>query len=199
MDEITNRLNKLVDEFENGNAAAFARKAKIMSGTLNNYLKGRKPSVDSLINICNAYKVDLNWLIIGSDEMLRKINNSKDEILKENIERMEYPKNHPDLACRFPLRLYKYVPTLDRYVSMIVNACKENDPMLVSQMLTSLADKVKKYSQQKLPESTVENIQNIHKEEEQYAEVHKIDEINQTHNEPVTELQATGTYDEKKK
>ncbi len=63
---ISGRLKVLVDEITGGNARKFATSAGIGSVTFYNYLKGRVPPADALANICESYKVNLNWLVIGT-------------------------------------------------------------------------------------------------------------------------------------
>lgn len=54
-----------MDKYADGNAKKFAIKAGIGSVTFYNYLKGRIPPADILANICESYKVSLNWLVMG--------------------------------------------------------------------------------------------------------------------------------------
>jgi len=68
MDTIQKRLAFLVDSLAEGNNAAFARKAGILQGTFQNYMKGREPSLEAIRNIHLAYGVDLNWLAMGKGE-----------------------------------------------------------------------------------------------------------------------------------
>ncbi|MDO9069361.1 MAG: helix-turn-helix transcriptional regulator, partial [Deltaproteobacteria bacterium] len=63
---IGDRLSILVDEKSGGNSKAFAENAGIKQATFHNYIKnGRLPTADALNNICNIYKVNLNWLVAG--------------------------------------------------------------------------------------------------------------------------------------
>jgi len=55
----------LVNDLAGGNAKKFAENAGINSVTFYNYLKGRVPGVDALTNICEFYKVNINWLLTG--------------------------------------------------------------------------------------------------------------------------------------
>lgn len=63
---IAARLSALVDEISGGNGALFAKTAGINQATLHNYLNGRLPSSEALINICNRYSVNINWLLTGN-------------------------------------------------------------------------------------------------------------------------------------
>lgn len=73
MNSISERLDRLVKMFADGNAQAFAINAKIQQSTFHNYIRGtRLPNTESLINICKTYGVNLNWLLIGSGPMLLK-------------------------------------------------------------------------------------------------------------------------------
>jgi transcriptional regulator with XRE-family HTH domain len=63
---IADRLSILVNEKAKGNRKAFAENAGLKQATFNNYIsKGRPPTADALNNICNTYKVNLNWLVSG--------------------------------------------------------------------------------------------------------------------------------------
>ena len=66
--DITERLKYLVSIISGGNVAKFARGADIIPNTIHNYLKGRPPNIDSLINIQRHYKVNINWLLTGEGE-----------------------------------------------------------------------------------------------------------------------------------
>jgi transcriptional regulator with XRE-family HTH domain len=68
MDTISERLNFLVSTIEGGNSKKFAEKSNINPGTLHNYLKGRAPSTEAVINICRYFNVDSNWLLTGIGE-----------------------------------------------------------------------------------------------------------------------------------
>ena len=65
MGSFLDRLNSLILEKESGKHTVFARNAGIKVGTFQNYINGRKPSFDALLNICETYSVSLNWLIAG--------------------------------------------------------------------------------------------------------------------------------------
>jgi hypothetical protein len=70
---VNQRLNLLVDTFENGVKAAFARKAGISPQGAQELLAGRKgdPSFKVLVKILESYPtIDANWLVLGRGEML---------------------------------------------------------------------------------------------------------------------------------
>jgi hypothetical protein len=70
---VNQRLNLLVDTFENGVKAAFARKAGISPQGAQELLAGRKgdPSFKVLVKILESYPtVNANWLVLGIGEML---------------------------------------------------------------------------------------------------------------------------------
>lgn len=62
---IADRLANLVNDLAGGNAKKFAEDAGIGSVTFYNYLKGRLPGADALTNICEFYRVNINWLLTG--------------------------------------------------------------------------------------------------------------------------------------
>ncbi len=66
MGNFLERLNILITENEAGKHTVFARNSGIKAGTFQNYINGRKPSFDALLNICETYNVNLNWLIAGA-------------------------------------------------------------------------------------------------------------------------------------
>ncbi len=71
---VNQRLNLLVDLFEKGKKAAFARKAGISPQGAQELLAGRKgdPSFKVLIKILEAYpQIRTDWLLFGKDDMLR--------------------------------------------------------------------------------------------------------------------------------
>ena len=65
MDNFVDRLLEVISDKEGGKHTVFAKKAAINPGTFQNYINGRKPSFDALLNICETYDVNLNWLIAG--------------------------------------------------------------------------------------------------------------------------------------
>lgn len=62
------RMRILINEKTGGNSSAFAKKAGIPPATLHNYLSGRLPQAEQLINIREAYNVNLNWLLTGEGD-----------------------------------------------------------------------------------------------------------------------------------
>jgi hypothetical protein len=71
---VNQRLNLIVDTFEKGVKAAFARKAGISPQGAQEILAGRKgdPSFKVLVKILESYPaIDANWLVLGRGEMLR--------------------------------------------------------------------------------------------------------------------------------
>jgi transcriptional regulator with XRE-family HTH domain len=72
---VNQRLNLIVDTFEKGVKAAFARKAGISPQGAQEILAGRKgdPSFKVLVKILESYPVlDANWLVLGRGEMLKE-------------------------------------------------------------------------------------------------------------------------------
>jgi hypothetical protein len=74
-DSINQRLNSVVDTFERGVKAAFARKAGISPQGAQELLAGRKgdPSFKVLVKILESYPtIDANWLVLGRGPMLQE-------------------------------------------------------------------------------------------------------------------------------
>jgi hypothetical protein len=68
------RLKTVIDTYEAGNNAAFAKKIGIPATTLHGYLsEDGQDRVKSkvLIRIFEEYDVDANWLLLGEGEMKR--------------------------------------------------------------------------------------------------------------------------------
>lgn len=80
---ISVRLQELVDEVAAGNAKKFSENAGIGSVTFYNYLKGRLPSAELLTNICESYKVNVNWLLTGKGR--KYISDLPGEFAKESF------------------------------------------------------------------------------------------------------------------
>lgn len=83
MENITQRLSIIIEKLENGNASRFAKNAKIIPGTLHNYLKGRSPNIEAIINIRDAYNINVDWLLTGEGDMF--INEGKKGGAEGNI------------------------------------------------------------------------------------------------------------------
>jgi transcriptional regulator with XRE-family HTH domain len=73
---VNQRLNLIVDTFEKGKKAAFARKAGISPQGAQELLAGRKgdPSFKVLIKILESYpQIRTDWLVLGKGKMLRPV------------------------------------------------------------------------------------------------------------------------------
>lgn len=81
---ITERLQLIVDNVFDGNKAAFARAIGIPPTSISNYLsrdRASKPSSDILENIIKGIPLlSGDWLLTGEGEMLRKNNESENNI-----------------------------------------------------------------------------------------------------------------------
>jgi len=66
---IKDQLQSLITTVSEGNVSKFARRAGIVPNTVHNYLKGRPPNSDFLVEIQKTYRVNLNWLLTGEGEM----------------------------------------------------------------------------------------------------------------------------------
>jgi len=75
MGNFQERLLEIVSEFANGKHTVFAKKAGISPSTFQNYLNGRMPSAESLINICETYGVSITWILTGLGEKLVELEN----------------------------------------------------------------------------------------------------------------------------
>lgn len=66
---IKDRLREIIDS-QNMSIKAFAESMQIPLRTLHNYLSGeREPSTEVLAKIATELNINLNWLLLGKDEM----------------------------------------------------------------------------------------------------------------------------------
>lgn len=66
MSNLTERLEIIVREKANGKYTVFARNCGINETTFQNYFKhGRNPGYTTLLNMCEVYSVNINWLLTG--------------------------------------------------------------------------------------------------------------------------------------
>lgn len=75
-ESVNQRLNLIVDTFEKGKKAAFARKAGMSPQGAQEILAGRKgdPSFKVLVKILESYpSIDANWLVLGQGSMYREV------------------------------------------------------------------------------------------------------------------------------
>lgn len=80
---INQRLNLIVDTFEKGKKAAFARKVGMSPQGAQELLAGRKgdPSFKVLVKILESYpQVRMEWLILGNGQMLLREDVVVDEV-----------------------------------------------------------------------------------------------------------------------
>jgi hypothetical protein len=68
MGKIKDRLWELVNEQANGQHTVFANKAGIVPTTFKNYIDGRMPNSETLINICETYKANITWILTGKGD-----------------------------------------------------------------------------------------------------------------------------------
>lgn len=74
METINDRMEVLVNEYFNGNKAAFAKAIAVEPATMSSYLGNKrrsKPSVDMVAKIVVALNVDAKWLLIGEESETR--------------------------------------------------------------------------------------------------------------------------------
>lgn len=72
---INERIQRLIDDFENGNQKAFSEKLGVAPSSLNGIVGARQsdPSSKILNKILDVYaNVNAEWLLTGNDPMLRK-------------------------------------------------------------------------------------------------------------------------------
>ena len=79
---------KMIISYLGTNTNAFARSVETSQQTLDNYIKGRTPSLEVIEKIVKKYpKIDCNWLITGEGEMLKNnIQNIENKHITEKIE-----------------------------------------------------------------------------------------------------------------
>lgn len=92
----------MVNVLAEGQHTVFAKKAGIVPTTFQNYLNGRMPNSETLINICSTYNVSIDWILTGYGEMLRT--DSAHETPAENGNVIEV--EHADIIRRFDDKAY---------------------------------------------------------------------------------------------
>ena len=122
MDNFVKRLLEVISDKEGGKHTVFARKAGINPGTFQNYINGRKPSFDALLNICETYSVDLNWLVAGhgskyinhTESRGKNSNYSEIEELQEWLS--EICEEEPDRRAWFRMELMDKLPLFSEWL-----------------------------------------------------------------------------------
>ena len=70
MENLKDRLKKLVEIHADGKDSVFANNIGVSQSTFHNYVKkGRSPNAELFYPICNKYNVNLNWLVTGMGSM----------------------------------------------------------------------------------------------------------------------------------
>jgi transcriptional regulator with XRE-family HTH domain len=69
---INDRIEALINEYCNGNKAAFAKRINFSPTGISSYLgkqRRSKPSIDMVARILQAFDVDARWLILGDENL----------------------------------------------------------------------------------------------------------------------------------
>lgn len=94
MNEISLRINELVEKYFDNNNSKFAEKAQTSEANIRNYRKGTLPRLDFLVNIYENLGVSFEWVLIGVGEPIIKDVEYKFNSLNEPSE--NYKKTHED-------------------------------------------------------------------------------------------------------
>ncbi|MDN4753654.1 LexA family transcriptional regulator [Porphyromonadaceae bacterium W3.11] len=70
---IEKRIERLVDNFTEGNKSAFGLKVGLSEARVRSYINGTQPSADALAKIVKSFDISADWLLTGQGEMLRKV------------------------------------------------------------------------------------------------------------------------------
>lgn len=91
------KLKRIVDEFCNGNQREFSKSIGVQESTVSMWLNEDKLQLDkpivvksdALKNICDIYKINLNWLLCNNGEMKIKDENAEFKKKRESGRRDE--------------------------------------------------------------------------------------------------------------
>lgn len=67
---ISDRIQRLIDEYEGGVKTAFANKTGMGESRIRTYLNGTQPTAEALEKIVRAYAISSEWLITGEGDMV---------------------------------------------------------------------------------------------------------------------------------
>lgn len=69
MGKISDRIAMLAEELTDGNISKLSEKIGLRQSTVNNYVRGRTPSVEFIARLYYTFGVDPTWLITGDGDM----------------------------------------------------------------------------------------------------------------------------------
>lgn len=80
------KIKWIIEHFENGNTAAFARKVFLTAPTVDAYIKeNTKPGYDAVQNILRAYpEINIHWFILNQGPIKRELSDTELDALEEN-------------------------------------------------------------------------------------------------------------------
>ncbi|MFT6214053.1 MAG: hypothetical protein ACJAS3_000442 [Roseivirga sp.] len=80
------KIRWIIDTYEKGNTAEFARKVFLSGPTVKSYLDEKtKPGYDAVQSILRVYsQVNLNWFILNQGPIRRDLSDDELDILEEN-------------------------------------------------------------------------------------------------------------------
>jgi phage repressor protein C with HTH and peptisase S24 domain len=85
MDDISQRIKQLVDEFGKGNNSKFAEILGTSEANIRNYISGRQPKYDFLNALTSKLEISCEWLLAGKGDMLKKTDPPEENLRKEHL------------------------------------------------------------------------------------------------------------------
>ncbi|KOF02702.1 hypothetical protein [Roseivirga seohaensis] len=80
------KIKWIIDNYEKGNSAEFARKVALSGPTVKSYIDEKtKPGYDALQSILRVYpQINLHWFILNQGPIQRELQDNELDILEEN-------------------------------------------------------------------------------------------------------------------
>ncbi|MGW8122338.1 hypothetical protein ACV07N_06715 [Roseivirga echinicomitans] len=80
------KIKWIIDNFEKGNSAEFARKVALSGSTVKAYIdENTKPGYDAIQSILRVYPlINLHWFILNQGPIQRELQDNELDIMEEN-------------------------------------------------------------------------------------------------------------------
>jgi len=80
------KIQWIIDHYEKGNKAAFARRVSLKGPTIDSYINEKtKPGYDAVKNILRAYpEINIEWFILNQGPKKRELSDTELDALEEN-------------------------------------------------------------------------------------------------------------------